>query len=155
MQLPPDDPKTYIVRVNAGKLGCPICHGAIRCPAGRAPAGDPFSAGPYQGRYWCADCWTLYYDEHTEHLADADTREFVSDEAKKIRLDRLRQGAEMIYEDGENRAFLTERGTILFDLKSSVPLQPSEFDPERFAALLKAVQAVKGKVPGYEAVPAA
>ena len=153
--LPPDDPKTYILRVNAGKLGCAICHAVLRVPAGRAPAGDPFSAGPYQGRYWCADCWTLYYDEHTEHLADADTREFVSEEAKKIRLDRLRNGAEMIYQDGENRAFLTERGTILFDIPAAVVLQPMEFDPDRYNAMVKALHAVKGKVPGYEAVPAA
>lgn len=153
--LPPDDPKTYILRVNAGKLGCAICHGVIRVPAGRAPAGDPFQAPPYQGRYWCADCWTLYYDEHPKHLTDAETREFIADEAKKIRLDRLRNGAEIIYEDGENRAFLTERGTILFDLHSAVTLQPMEFDPERLNALIKALGAVKGKVPGYETVPAA
>jgi hypothetical protein len=76
----------------------------------------------------------------------------VEEDAKKIRLARLRNGAETIYEDGENRVFLTDRGTILLDIQSTVPLQPLEFDPERFNALLKAIQAVKGKVPGYEVV---
>lgn len=151
MPLPQDDPKTYICRVNAAKLGCAICSAP---PKRLPPAGDPFEAGPYQGRYWCGDCWTLYYDEHPDNLADADTRQFVAEEAKKIRLDRLRNGAEVIYEDGENRAFLTERGTILFDVHSATPMQPMEFDPERFMAMVKAMQAVKGKVPGYEPVPA-
>lgn len=151
MALPPEDPKSYIIRVNAAKQGCGICG----TPARKLPpAGDPFSSGPYQGRYWCDDCWTLYYDEHPEHLADADTRAYVSEEAKRIRVLRLRKDAEMIYEEGENRVFLTERGTMLFDIPSSVPLQAVEFDPERFLAMMKAMEAVKGKIPGYEAVPA-
>lgn len=151
MAPPFEDPKAYIRRVNAAKLGCSIC-GAP--PKRLPPAGDPFPSGPYQGRYWCGDCWTLYYDEHTEHLSDADTRQYVAEEAKKIRFDRLRNGAELVYEDGESRVFLTERGTMLFDIQSTVALQPTEFDPERFIALMKAIQAVRGKVPGYEAVPA-
>lgn len=153
--LPLDDPKTPLIKINAAKRGCGICEAPVKVPQSGIPAGDPFQGGPYQGRYWCGDCWTLYYNEHPEHLADADTIEFIADEAKKIRLDRLRNGAEMIYEDGENRAFLTERGTILFDLPTAVPLQSMEFDPERFMAMMKAIHAVKGKVPGYEAVPAA
>lgn len=152
MAFPPDNPRTYILRVNAAKLGCAICQAP---PRRLPPAGEPFPSGPYQGRYWCADCWTLYYDEHGDHLADVDTQQYVQEEAKKIRLDRLRKGAEMIYQDGEHRAFLTDRGTILFDIQSTVAMQPMEFDPERFGALLKAVLAVKGKVPGYEPVPAA
>jgi hypothetical protein len=151
MPLPPDDPKTYIRRVNAAKLGCAICQAP---PRRLPPAGDPFTSGPYQGRYWCADCWTLYYNENSEHLADADTKQYVEEEAKKIRLDRLRNGAEMIYEDGENRVFLTERGTVLFDIQSATPLQAMEFDADRYAGFIKAMNAIKGKVPGYEAVPA-
>lgn len=151
MSLPPEDPKSYIIRVNAAKMGCALCGAqGLRIP----PAGDPFSSGPYQGRYWCADCWTLYYDEHPVHLADIETRQFVSEEAKQIRLDRLRKGAELVYEDGDNRIFLTERGTLLIDLKGTVPLQPCEYDPEKFGALLRAIQGVQGKIPGYEAIPA-
>lgn len=155
MALPPEDPKSFIIRVNAAKMGCAMCRAPIRLPVGKGcPAGDPFPAGPYQGRYWCADCWTIYYDEHPQHLADIETRQYVAEEAKAIKLARLRHGAEIIYEQGENRVLLTERGTILFDLPTVVVLQPNEFDPERFIALLKALEAVKGKVPGYEPVTA-
>jgi hypothetical protein len=150
MAFPIDNPRTLILRVNAAKLGCAICSAP---PRKSIPAGEPFPSGPYQGRYWCLDCWTLYYNEHTEHLADADTKLYVEEESKKLRLDRLRNGAEMIYEAGENRVFLTDRGTVLFDIQSAVALQPMEFDPERFNAMVKALQAVKGKVPGYETVP--
>lgn len=146
MALDPDDPKSFIIRVNAAKLGCAICKAPIRVP----PAGDPFPGGPYQGRYWCPDCWTIYYDQHPEHLADLESRQYVAEEAKAIKLARLRKGAEIIYEQGENRVLLTERGTVLFDIQSTVALQPCEFDPERFGALLKALDGIKGKVPGYE-----
>lgn len=150
MPLSPDDPKAFILRVNSAKMGCAICKAPIRIP----PAGDPFPGGPYQGRYWCQDCWTIYYDEHPQHLADVETRQYIAEEAKAIKLARLRHGAELIYEQGENRVLLTDRGTILFDLQAGVPLQPTEYDPERFVALLRAIEAVKGKVPGYEPVPA-
>jgi len=73
---------TYKIRVAAANLGCGICGGTIVDPV---DGGDPFSGGPYQGRYWCASCWTLYYAEHPEHLADESTKKFIALEAAEIR----------------------------------------------------------------------
>lgn len=138
-----EDPRAFIRRVEAARLGCGQCGSAIK----ERPAGDPFSGGPYRGRYWCPDCWTLYYDQHQEHFADAESRSYNHEEAIRI---REKRASEVLYKDGDNRVYLTERGTIMFELKSSVPLAPNEFDPERFAGLLKSLQAIAGKVPGYE-----
>lgn len=77
----PVDPKVFTRRIHAARRGCGGCGTKISMP----PAGDPFSAGTHKDRYWCPDCWTLYYDEHPEHLADQETRLFVSKEALKIR----------------------------------------------------------------------
>lgn len=142
-----EDPKLYIRRVEAARLGCGQCGAAVRVP----PAGDPFSQGPYRGRYWCADCWTVYYDSHQEHFADPESRAFNHEEALRI---REKRASEVLYKEGENRVYLTERGTIMFELKSSVPLSENEYDPERFIGLMKALQAIREKVPGYEvAIP--
>lgn len=127
----------------AAKLGCAQCQGPIRVP----PAGDPFSQGPYRGRYLCADCWTLYWDEHPEDLADDASRQYVREEAKQI---RLKRGAEVLYEEGQNRVYLSNRGTLVFDIRSAVQTAENEFDPERFQLLVRAVKAVSGKVPGYQ-----
>ena len=127
----------------AARLGCPQCQGPIRMP----PAGDPFSQGPNRGRYLCADCWTLYWDEHPEDLADDKSREYVREEAKQI---RLKRGAEVLYEEGQSRVYLSSRGTIVFDIRSAVKTAENEFDPERFQMLVRAVKAVDGKVPGYQ-----
>jgi len=132
----------------AARLGCPQCQGPIRVP----PAGDPFSQGPNRGRYLCAECWTLYWDEHPEDLADEESRQYVREEAKQI---RLKRGAELLFEEGRNRVYLSNRGTLVFDIKSAVPTAENEYDPERFQLLARALRAISGKVPGYQAeIPA-
>lgn len=85
----PGDPKEYQARVRAAKLGCGVCGAALH--RRESPAGDPFSTGGYKGRYWCSDCWTLWYDEHPEHLADDESRQYIAKEAERIRSDRQKQ----------------------------------------------------------------
>ena len=93
------------------------------------------------------DCWTLYWDEHPEHLADEDSRRYNAAQAVEI---RLRRGAEVLFEEGENRVLLTHRGTLVFNIAHNQEHGLSEYDPERFGLLVRAVQGVNGKVPGYQ-----
>jgi hypothetical protein len=63
-------------------------------------------------------------------------------------------GSELLFEDGESRAFLTDRGTVLIDLKRLPFGGPDEYDGDRFKVLLKMAKAFEEKqVPGYEAPP--
>lgn len=138
------DSMTYQVRAAAATLGCGICGGPIVDPIN---GGDPFSFGPYAGRYWDADCWTLYYDEHPEHLADEATRRFVKAEAEQIRKNR---GWELLFEEGDNRVYLTERGTLLFKLAAREGYGAGEYHPDDFQLLLRALTEVDHKgVPGF------
>ncbi len=138
------DSPTYKVRASAAALGCGICGGVIVDPIN---GGDPFSAGPYQGRYWCENDWTLYYDEHPEHLADEATRRFVRAEADQIRKSR---GWELLYEEGDHRAYLTERGTLLLKLAPREGYGAGEFHPDDFQLLLRALTEIDRKgVPGF------
>lgn len=147
------DTTTYEARVAAAALGCGICGGTIVDPAN---GGDPFSAGPYQGRYWCADCWTLYYDEHPEHLADDSTKRFIRAEAQAIRKARETRGWELLHEDGGHRAYLTERGTLLLMLSPREGYGAGEFHPDDFQMLLRMLAAVDQKgVPGFTFAAAA
>lgn len=123
-------------RTDAAERGCGICSG----PVYARPAGDPFSKGPYVGRYWCADCWTLYWDEHPEHLADEESRNYTHQEAKQI---KLKRGSKLIFEEGENRAFKTSKGTIVFDFRTSKELALNEYDPARLALLLRALKVME------------
>lgn len=145
-----ETPQQYMAKINAARLGCGQCRAAVRIP----PAGPPFSSGPWRGRYLCADCWTLYWADHPEDLADQETYEYVTEQAREIRRKReskiFFEGAEVLYEDGQNRVFLSKRGTLLFDIRSTVEMGPQEYDPERFQSLVKAIKAVSGKVPGYQ-----
>lgn len=144
--------------IDAAKKGCGICSGPIRLP----PSGDPFYEGPYAGRYWCDPCWNEYYDEHPEFLADEESRRYVAEEARKTRARRtlekrlkerhgagIGKGAEILFEEGENRIFLTERGTLLFSLECGAHLVPDEFDPARFSLLVRAVEVLRVKMPQY------
>lgn len=138
-----EDPRAYMIRISAARLGCAQCGGAVRVP----PAGDPFSGGPFRGRYWCAECWCLYWDEHPEHLADEESRQYVREEAVQI---RLKRGAEILFEEGPSRVYLSKKGTLLFDIRSAVELTPNEFDADRFKTFMKAAHAIAGRVPGFE-----
>lgn len=134
-------------RCDAVGLGCGVCRGAVRSN----PRSDPFAAGPWRGRYLCSDCWVLYWCEHPEDLADEASRQSMNDEAKQI---RFKRGSELLYEDGANRVFLSARGTLILDIYSTVSSKEhssNEYDPERFQSLVKALQAINGKVPGYQA----
>ena len=146
-QGPAESPAQYMAKIGAARKGCAICAGALRIP----PAGDPFSQGPYCGRYLCADCWTLYWAEHPEDLADEESRQYVREEARQI---RLKRGAELLFEEGTNRVYLSPRGTLVFDVHGCVETAPNEFDPERFQFVMKAFKTIAEKVPAYHLEPA-
>lgn len=139
----------YEVKMTAVRQGCAQCEGEIAVsPSG--PAGDPFSSGPWRGRYLCGSCWTLYYSEHPEHLADKATFEFMKKEAEGIRLARATKGAELIFEEGKSRAYLTSSGTVAFQIERHEGLAMEEFDTDRFRILALAMQAVdKAAIPGF------
>lgn len=144
-----DDERFILVRSKAAERGCGKCSGKVRSTG----AGELFKSGPYRGRYWCHDCWTLYWSEHPEDLADVETRQYVAEEAKQILLKRRHaKRGEVIYKEGQNAVYLTDRGTLLIEIPTILELQPNEFDPERLEALIQAIQGVKGKVPGYERI---
>jgi hypothetical protein len=127
----------------AALLGCGLCGGAVRTP----PASDPFSTGSYAGRYWCADCWTLYWHEHPEHLADSPSRLYVAKEAQRIRCAR---GWELLFEEGDNKAFLTERGTLMIQLSPVEGFGVGEYHPDQFRVLVRALREIDRKnVPGF------
>lgn len=146
-----DAAQAFMVRVNAARLGCAQCSNPVRVP----PAGDPFSGGPWRGRYLCAQCWVLYWDDHPEHLADVETRLYVAEESRQIRLKRIAEKAQLVFEQAGSRVFLTPRGTLFFDIRPTGGHGLEEYDPERFKALARAVLGVNGKVPGYELAPSA
>lgn len=117
----------------------------------RDPATVPFGSGPWKGGFLCKECWVLHWDEHPELLADAESRRWVSQEARSIRLKRVGGGAELLFEEGPHRAYLTERGTVIVDIARLPFGGPDEYDPDRFATLLRVAQALRDKkVPGYE-----
>lgn len=144
-----EEAKAGFARIKAAQLGCAICEAPF--PARNPQPGEPFSGGPYRGRYWCMACWTLYWAEHPECFCDEESRKFNAQEAKAI---RIKRGAEVLYEDGDSRVYLTPRGTVLFDIKSAVALGENEFDPERLSALAKAITAIREKMPEFSGAPA-
>ena len=131
------------MRQDAAALGCGSCRGEVKSH----PRSNPFLTGPWRGRYLCMECWTLYWAEHPEDLSDQDTKDLVLEESKKIRLKREN---EILYEEGQNRVYLSPRGTLIFDIHTAVETGPNEFDPERFQSLIRAIRGISGKVPGYE-----
>jgi hypothetical protein len=141
-----DDPRAYALKIAAARMGCGQCGGALRIP----PSGDPFTGGPWRGRYLCQDCWTLYYADHPEHLADPETVDFIQKEAEYIKVKRAVEGAEILFEEGDNRAYLTGRGTLVFRLENTPGQNADEYDPVRFQLLLRAIHAIDVKsVAGY------
>ena len=111
--------------------------------------GNPFASGPHEGRYWCLACWMLYWSEHPECLADEESRRHVQKEARLILLER--KGLEVLYQEGDSRVCLTERGTLLFQIKPGQGMIAEEYDPDRFALLARAMQAIDTKeIAGYQ-----
>lgn len=127
--------------IQGARKGCGKCSAPIPWAiSGQPPAGEPFRSGQHKGRFWCSDCWTLYWDGHPEGLADEATRDYISQQAATI---RLKKNSEMLYNDDDGtRVFLTERGTVVFSLALSPGCSPNEFDADRFQVLLRALQAV-------------
>lgn len=142
---PPTQEPVPPAHVMAAKKGCALCCGRIRVP----PAGPPFQAGPYVGRYLCADCWTLYYEKNPGDLSDEDTKKFVSEESKRI---GLRRQASVVYEDGPNRVYVSARKTLVFEIHLNPDLAPLEFDAAKLAWLIKALIVLQTKPPaeGFE-----
>ena len=111
----------------------------------RDPATVPFQTGPYKGGFLCKECWILYWDEHPEILADASSRQWVKAEARSIRMKRAGAGCELLFEEDGNRAYLTDRGTVLVDLKRMPFGGPDEYDAPRFQILLRMAKAFEAK----------
>lgn len=111
----------------------------------RDPSAAPFQNGPFKGGFFCKDCWVLYWDEHPELLADAASRQWVRAEARTIHAKRVGAGAELLFEEDGNRAYLTERGTVLITLKRLPFGGPDEYDAGRFQMLLKMAKAFEEK----------
>lgn len=143
----PEDFAAAARAMTAARKGCAECGGPVRVP----PAGDPFSTGPFIGRYRCADCWTLYWAQHPDDLADEETYEYVCDQAAQI---QVKRGSEILFQDGANRVYLSYRGTLVFDIRPSAEHAQNEYDPDRFNELVRAIKAVSGKVAGYSLEPA-
>ena len=111
--------------------------------------GEPFGSGPNQGRYRCGSCWTLYWADHPECLADDASRRLVAEEAKALQPER--KGLEVLFKEGDHAVFLTDRGTLLFDIRPSNGMRDGEYDPERFALLTRALQTIDTKdIQGYQ-----
>jgi hypothetical protein len=127
--------------VMAAKKGCAQCHGRVTLPH-KAPKAPPFSQGPNVGLYLCMECWVLVWKDSPTSLADDDTRKFVALEASRILLKR--EGS-VLFQDGQVKVYRSTRGTVVFDLPSKPDLAPNEYDPDRLAALLKAVKGLAEK----------
>jgi hypothetical protein len=134
-----EDAKAFMTRLQAARLGCGMCSAAVRVP----PAGEPFSSGPFIGRYWCGDCWTLYWDDHPDHLADEESRTYVREDAKRI---RVRRGSKVLYEEGESRVYRTSKGTYVFDLRTGKDLAQNEVDAAGLEILIRALKVVQTPV---------
>ena len=83
--------------------------------------------------------------EKLEILADAASRQWVKLEARAIRVKRAGAGSELLFEEDGNRAYLTDRGTVLIDLKRLPFGGPDEYDAARFQILLKMAKAFEAK----------
>jgi hypothetical protein len=115
---------------------CAQCGAEIK----RTPASVPFRGGPHQGGFLCQECWILEWDSNPDIAADAATRQWVSQEARKVRLKRAATGGDVIYQNGENRAYRTQRGTIVIDLKRIPFGGADEFDRPRLEELKKLLE---------------
>lgn len=134
-----------LVRRMAVPVSCAQCGGRMQ----RSPTAAPFKDGPFKGGYFCNSCWLVYLDEHPEILADKKSRDWVEREARSIRLKRAGNGGELLFEEGESRAYLTPRGTVILDLKRLEFGGADEYDSERFQALVRMFREVSKKVAGF------
>ena len=117
-------------------------------PVHRTPSSIPFKGGPHQGGFLCRECWILEWAENPDIAADTPTRQWFADEARRIRMRRA-GGASTLYQDGVNKAYLTQRGTVLIDIARAPFGGPDEYDPARFQTLMRLFKVVAEKVPGF------
>lgn len=86
--------------------------------------------------------------------ADAETRQWIEEESRRIRLQRAGEGSQLVYDDGANRAYLTRRGTVVVDLARAPFGAPDEYDADRFQSLMRLFEGVKdAEIDGYEWPP--
>lgn len=142
-----EDAAEYRFKCEAAREGCALCKAPIRNP----PVGPPFSSGPNRGRYFCMDCWTIYWSEHPGDLADPESVAYCKQEAEDIKLRRIVSSGELIFSEGDSRVVLTPRGLIAIHLEKKPGHSMGEYGPERFGLLLRAIQAVADKnIVGYQ-----
>jgi hypothetical protein len=150
-QVRPPQPPLSIGNPMLLTRAAPIPTACAQCGATvhRTPSSTPFKGGPHHGGFMCPECWILEWADHPEIAADAPTRQWFAEEAARIRTRRA-GGAEVLYRDGQNKAYLTKRGTVLVDLAKLPFGSPDEYDPDRFRTLIRLFRAVASKVDGYE-----
>lgn len=134
-----------LVRRMAIPISCAQCGSRME----RSATASPFKDGPFKGGYFCNSCWMIYLDEHSEILADKKSRDWVEREARSIRLKRAGNGGELLFEEGESRAYLTPRGTIIIDLKRLEFGGPDEYDSDRFHMMIRMFLEVSKRVEGF------
>jgi len=123
------------------KILCAACGEEIKKIS---PGSLPFREGPYKGGYICSDCLVLSLAE------DPKAQRSVRIEAERIRARRAQWRKELLFDDPECKAWLTDRGTILLQIKRLEFGAAEEFDPDRFRLFMKAFAQVAKKIPGYE-----
>ena len=128
--------------------GVPTTCAKCGAPVHRTPSAVPFKGGPYQGGFLCGDCWVLDWEGNPDIAADGPTRQWLSEEARRIKMRRA-GGASTLYQDGVNHVYLTQRGTVLIDLVRLPFGGPDEYDPERVKTLLMLLMAIAEKAPGF------
>lgn len=135
--------------------GAPVPTMCAQCgaPVHRKPSSVPFKGGPHQGGFLCQECWILEWAGNPEIAADVPTRQWFAEEAARIRMRRA-GGAQVLYQDGTSKAYLTPRGTVLVDLAKLPFGGPDEYDPGRYRSMLRLFEAVAQKVPGFALAPA-
>lgn len=106
------------------------------------PGSKPFKDGPYKGGYVCTDCYILSLDEDSKAQAS------VRLEANKIRAKRAQWRKELLFDDPDGKAWLTDRGTILLEIKKLSFGAPEEFDAARFQVFVRAFKEIAKKMPG-------
>jgi hypothetical protein len=134
-----------LVRRMAIPVSCAQCGSRME----RSATASPFKDGPFKGGFFCNACWTLFLDEHPEILADRKSREWVEREARSIRLKRAGNGGELLFGEGESRAYLTPRGTVILDLKRLEFGGPDEYDSDRFQTFIRIFLEVSKRVAGF------
>lgn len=128
---------------------CAACNKPIK----KKPGTTPFKDGPYRGGYICGDCLILSLAADAPNIKDSNARRNIVQEAAKINAKRAQGKGEILFDEPEAKAWLTERGTILVEVQRVPFGMADEWDPDRFRMFFKAFKAVASQIPGYELEP--